>query len=109
MIVQVYVDDIVFGSSSNALVARFAEDISREFEMRMMGELQFFLELLIKQSKEGAFMHEAKYTKDIMRKFEMEDSKAMALPMSTTTTLDKDEEGEHVDQKEYQSMIRSST
>jgi hypothetical protein len=54
-------------------------------------------------------MHEAKYTKDIMRKFEMEDSKAMALPMSTTTTLDNDEEGEHVDQKEYQSMIRSST
>jgi hypothetical protein len=42
-----------------------------------------------------------------VRKFKMEDSKAMATPMSTTTTLDADEEGEHVDQKEYQSMIRS--
>jgi hypothetical protein len=52
-------------------------------------------------------VHQAKYTKDIVRKFKMEDSKAMATPMSTTTTLDADEEGEYVDQKEYRSMIRS--
>jgi hypothetical protein len=45
LIVQVYVDDIVFGGSSNSLVAKFAEDTSREFEMSMMGELHFFLEL----------------------------------------------------------------
>jgi hypothetical protein len=105
--VQVYVDDIVFGGSSNSLVSRFTEDISREFEMSMMGELQFFLGLQIKQSKEGTFVHQAKYTKDIVRKFKMEDSKAMATPMSMTTALDVDEEGEHVDQKEYRSMIGS--
>jgi hypothetical protein len=107
VIVQVYVDDIVFGGSSNSLDARFAEDMSREFEMSMMGELQFFLGLQIKQSKEGTFVHQAKYTKDIVRKFKMEDSKAMAMPMSTTTALDVNEEGEHIDQKEYQSMIGS--
>jgi hypothetical protein len=45
MIVQVYVDHIVFGGSSNSLVARFSEDMSREFEMSMMGELEFFLGL----------------------------------------------------------------
>jgi hypothetical protein len=104
-IVQVYVDDIVFAGSSNSLVARFVEDMRKEFEMSMMGELQFFVGLQIKQSKEGTFVHQAKYTKDIMRKFKMKDSKAMAMPMSTTTTLDADEEGEHVDQKEYRSMI----
>jgi hypothetical protein len=87
LIVQVYVDDIVFGGSSNSLIARFAEDMSREFEMSMMGELQFFLGLQIKQSKEGSFVHQAKYTKDIVRKFKMEDSKAMATPMSATTAL----------------------
>jgi hypothetical protein len=97
LIVQVYVDDIVFGGSSNSLVARFIEDMSREFEMSMMGELQFFLGLQIKQSKEGTFVHQAKYTKDIVRKFKMEDSKAMATRMSTSTALDADEEGEHVD------------
>jgi hypothetical protein len=107
LIVQVYVDDIVFGGLSNSLVSRFAEDMSREFEMSMMGELQFFLGLQIKQSKEETFVHQVKYTKDIVRKFKMEDSKAMTTPMSTTTTLDADEEGEHVDQKEYRSMIGS--
>jgi hypothetical protein len=107
LIVHVYVDDIVFGGSSNSLVARFAEYMSREFKMRMMGELQFFLGLQIKQSKEGTFVHQAKYTKDIVRKFKMENSKAMETPMSTTTTLDADEEGEHVDQKEYRRMIES--
>jgi hypothetical protein len=50
-------------------------------------------------------VHQAKYTKDIVRKFKMEDSKAMTTLMSMTTALDADEEGEHMDQKEYQSMI----
>jgi hypothetical protein len=106
LIVQVHVDDIVFGGSSNSLVARFAEDMSRGFEMSMMGKLQFFLGLQIKQSKERTFVHQAKYIKDIVLKFKMEDSKAMMTPMSTTTALDADEEGEHVDQ-EYRSMIGS--
>jgi hypothetical protein len=67
LIVQVYVDDIVFGGSCNSLVARFAEDMCREFDMSMMDELQFFLVLQIKQPKEGIFVHQAKYTKDIVR------------------------------------------
>jgi hypothetical protein len=61
--------------------------------MSMMGELQFFLGLQIKQSKEGTFVHQAKYTKDIVRKFKMEESKAMTTSMSTTTTLYVDKEG----------------
>jgi hypothetical protein len=52
-------------------------------------------------------VHQAKYTKDIVRKCKMEDSKAMVTPMSTTTALDADEEGEHVDQTVYWSMIGS--
>jgi hypothetical protein len=107
LIVQVYVDDIVFGGSSNSLIARFADVMSREFEMSMMGELLFFLGLQIKQSKEGTFVHQAKYSKDIVRKFKMEGSNAMATPMSTPIALDADEDGEHVDQKEYRSMIGS--
>jgi hypothetical protein len=107
LIVQVYVDDIVFGGSSHSLVTRFAEDMNIEFEMSMMGELQFFFGLQIKQAKEGTFVHQAKYTKDILKKFKMDDSKPLSTPMSTTTTLDVDEDGELVDQKEYRSMIGS--
>jgi hypothetical protein len=89
------------------LVARFAEDMSKKFDMSMMGELQFFLGLQIKQAKEGTFVHQAKYTKDVLKKFNMDDSKPPSTPMSTTTTLDADEDGEPVDHKEYRSMISS--
>ena len=57
LIVQIYMDDIIFGSSSHDLVAKFVEDMSREFEMSMMGELQFFLGLQIKQHEDGTFVH----------------------------------------------------
>jgi hypothetical protein len=107
LIVQVYVNDIVFGGSSHSLVVRFAEDMSEEFEMSMMGELQFFLGLQIKQVKEGTFVHQAKYTKDILKKFKMDDSKPLSTLMSTTTALDADEDEEPVDRKEYRSMIGS--
>jgi hypothetical protein len=73
----------------------------------MMGELQFFLGLQIKQEKDGTFVYQAKYTKDILKKFKMDDSKTLSTPMSTTTALDTDEDGEPVDQKEYRSMIAS--
>jgi hypothetical protein len=105
LIVQVYVDDIVFCGSSHSLVVRFAEDMSKEFEMSMMGELQFFLGLQTKQAKEGTFVHQVKYTKDILKKFKMDESKPLSTSMSMTTVLDADEDGEPVDQKEYRSMI----
>jgi len=60
LLVQIYVDDIIFGGSSHALVAKFADTMSREFEMSMMGELTFFLGLQIKQTQEGTFMHQGK-------------------------------------------------
>jgi hypothetical protein len=107
LLVQIYVDDIIFGGSSHALVAKFSETMSREFEMSMMGELKFFLGLQIKQTREGTFVHQGKYTKDLLRKFDMGEAKPLSMPMSTTMALDEDKEGEAVDQKEYQSMIGS--
>ncbi|WVZ85032.1 hypothetical protein U9M48_031995 [Paspalum notatum var. saurae] len=106
-IVRIYVDDIIFGGSSHALVSSFAEQMSREFEMSLLGELQFFLGLQIKQGLEGTFVHQAKYTMDILKKFNMGDSKPMTTPMSTNTALDADEDGEAVDQKEFRGMIGS--
>ena len=100
-------DDIIFGVSSHALVAKFADLMSREFEMSMMGELTFFLGLQIKQTREGTFVHQGKYTKDVLKKFDMGEVKPLSMPMSTTIALDKDKEGEAIDQKEYCSMIGS--
>ncbi|WVZ76504.1 LOW QUALITY PROTEIN: hypothetical protein U9M48_024479 [Paspalum notatum var. saurae] len=105
LIVQIYVDDIIFGGSSHTLVSSFAEQMSREFEMSLMA--QFFLGLQIKQGLEGTFVHQAKYTRDILKKFNMGDSKPMTTPMSTNTALDADEDGKAVDQKEFRGMIGS--
>ncbi|WVZ80817.1 hypothetical protein U9M48_028265 [Paspalum notatum var. saurae] len=107
LIVQIYVDDIIFGGSSHALVSSFAEQMSREFEMSLMGELQIFLGLQIKQGLEGTFVYQAKYTRDILKKLNMGDSKPMTTPMSTNTALDADEDGKAVDQKEFRGMIGS--
>jgi hypothetical protein len=98
---------LFFGGSSHFLAVRIVEDMSKEFELSMMGGLQFFLRLQMKQAKEATFVHQDKYTKDIHKMFKMDDSKPLSTPMSTTTELYEDEDGEPVDQKEYRSMIGS--
>jgi hypothetical protein len=75
--------------------------------MSMMGELTFFLGIQVKQRKQGTFVHQAKYTKDLMKKFNMTELKPVSIPMSMATALDPDENGEAVDQREYKSMIGS--
>ena len=78
-----------------------------EFEMSMMWELTFFLGLQIKQTKDGTFINQAIYVKDLLKKFGLEASKSYSTPMSTSTKLDKDEGGKCVDSKLYRSMIGS--
>jgi hypothetical protein len=81
--------------------------MENEFQMSMMGELTFFLGIQVKQMKQDTFIYQAKYTKDLMKKFNMAELKSVSTPMSTTTPLDLDENGEAVDQREYKSMIGS--
>jgi hypothetical protein len=73
----------------------------------MMRELIFFLGIQVKQTKQCTFMHQAKYMKDLMNKFNMVKLKPMSTPMSTATSLGLDEDGEAVNQREYMSMIGS--
>ncbi|XP_019267100.1 PREDICTED: uncharacterized protein LOC109244458 [Nicotiana attenuata] len=85
----------------------FALSMKGEFEMSMMGELTFFLGLQIKQSPKGIFISQTKYTKELIKKFGMENSKAIRTPMSPTTVLDEDSNGEMVDETMYSGMIGS--
>jgi hypothetical protein len=78
-----------------------------EFQMPMMGELTFFLGIQVKQTKQGTFVHQAKYTKDLMKKFNMTELKPVSTPMSSVASLGPDEDGEAIDQREYMSMIGS--
>ncbi|XP_031091065.1 uncharacterized protein LOC115996058 [Ipomoea triloba] len=75
--------------------------------MSMMGELNYFLGLQVKQSKEGIFINQAKYTRDLIKKFGLEGKSSVKIPMSTSLKLDKNEEGKDVDQTKYREMIGS--
>ena len=83
LLVQIYVDDIIFGSTNDSLCKEFSQDMQSEFEMSMMGELNFFLGLQIKKTKNGIFVNQSKYCKELIHRFEMENAKHMATPMST--------------------------
>jgi hypothetical protein len=96
LLVQIYVDDIIFGGSSHILVLGFQEMMEKEFQMSMMGKLTFFLGIQVKKMKQGTFVHQTKYTKDLMNKFNMAKLKPMSIPMSTATTMDPDENGDAV-------------
>ncbi|KAL6313474.1 hypothetical protein AAG906_005420 [Vitis piasezkii] len=76
-----------------------------EFEMSMMGKLNFFLGLQIKQLKEGTFINQAKYVRDLLKRFNMEETKIMKTPMSSSIKLDKDEKGKSIDSTMYRGMI----
>jgi hypothetical protein len=65
--------------------------------MSMMGELTFFLGIQVKQMKQGTFMHQAKYTKDLMKKFNMAELKPVSTLMSSVASLGPDEDGEAAD------------
>ncbi|KAK2968267.1 hypothetical protein RJ640_019329 [Escallonia rubra] len=79
----------------------------REFEMSMMGELTFFLGLQIKQSKEGIFINQSKYTRELLKRFGLENAKPRGTPISPSVNLIKDENGKDVDSKLFRGMIGS--
>ena len=83
----------------------FSSLMQNEFEMSMMGELGFFLGLQIKQHQNG--MRQEKYVKDILKKYKMNEAKIIVTPMHPSSSLDKDERGKFVSEKEYRGMIGS--
>jgi hypothetical protein len=78
-----------------------------EFEMSMIGELSYFLDLQIKQLKNETFVSQGKYIKDMIKKLGMEDAKEISTPIETNESLDSDTRGNMVEQKMYRSMIRT--
>ena len=81
--------------------------MQHEFEMSLMGELNYFFGLQIKQKSDMIFISQVKYTKELIKKFGVEDSKTCNTPIATTTKLDKDNQGKSVDIRLYRSMIGS--
>ncbi|CAN1335388.1 Retrovirus-related Pol polyprotein from transposon TNT 1-94 [Linum perenne] len=107
LLVQIYVDDIVFGSTNKALCSEFCSAMTNSFEMSMMGQLQFFLGLQVFQCRQGIFIHQMKYIKSLLDKFDFNNMKPASTPMATTTKLDTDLSGISVDNTKFRGMIGS--
>ncbi|GJV34207.1 putative ribonuclease H-like domain-containing protein [Tanacetum coccineum] len=107
LLVQVYVDDIIFGSTKKSLCTEFESLMHKKFQMSSMGELTFFLGLQVMQRDDGIFISQDKYVADILKKFDFVTMKTASTPIETNKALLKDEEAEDVDVHLYRSMIGS--
>ncbi|GJV90490.1 putative ribonuclease H-like domain-containing protein [Tanacetum coccineum] len=104
---QVYVDDIIFGSTKKEMCNAFENLMHEKFKMSSIGELTFFLGLQVQQKKDGIFISQDKYVGQILKKFRFIEVKTASTPMETQKPLLKDEDGEEVDVHMYRSMIGS--
>ena len=90
LVAQVYVDDIVFISTIDHLAHEFSEEMKREFEMSMVGELNYFLGLQVKQREDGIFISQEKYAKNLVKRFSQGFKKHTSTPMSSSAKLSRD-------------------
>ncbi|GJW14719.1 hypothetical protein Tco_0018852, partial [Tanacetum coccineum] len=107
LLVQVYVDDIIFGSSNPKLCREFEALMHDKFKMSAMGELTFFLGLQVLQKNDGIFISQDKYVGDILKKFGYTDVRTAKTPMDKENPWGKDGPGKDVDLHLYRSMIGS--
>ncbi|GJY29510.1 retrovirus-related pol polyprotein from transposon TNT 1-94 [Tanacetum coccineum] len=107
LLVQVYVDDIIFGSTKKELCTEFEKLMHKKFQMSSMGELTFFLGLQVTQKDDGIFISQDKYVDEILKKFGFSIVKTASTPMETSKPLMKDENAEYVNVHLYRSMIGS--
>nr|GEX18367.1 retrovirus-related Pol polyprotein from transposon TNT 1-94 [Tanacetum cinerariifolium] len=104
LLVQIYVEDIIFGSTNLKLSKKFEKLMHNKFEMFMMGELKFLLRIHIHQSPRGIFINQAKYAQEILKNHGMTSCDSVGTQMAIKP-LDADLSGTPVDQTKYRSMV----
>nr|GEY28691.1 hypothetical protein [Tanacetum cinerariifolium] len=107
LLVQVYVDDIIFRSTNKDLCKDFEKLMKDKFQMSSLGELTFFLGLQVKKKQDGIFISQDKYVAEILRKFSLTDRKLASIPIDTEKPLLKNPNGEDVDVHTYRLIISS--
>ncbi|KAJ9544546.1 hypothetical protein OSB04_024253 [Centaurea solstitialis] len=107
VVIQIYVDDIIFSSTSRELCKKFETVMTEEFKMSMMGEINFFLGLQVRQFSDGIFINQSKYIFDLLKKYDMSGCHSIGTPMATGNSIGPDHEGKDVDLRNYRSMVGS--
>nr|GEV08960.1 hypothetical protein [Tanacetum cinerariifolium] len=105
LVVQVYVDDIIFGSTNLRYTTLFSDLMKSRFKMSMIGEMTFFLGLQVNQSPSGIFINQSNYVNEILKKYGLNTCDITGTPMDIKDKLDLDQIGTPVDATKYRSMI----
>ncbi|GJY93020.1 retrovirus-related pol polyprotein from transposon TNT 1-94 [Tanacetum coccineum] len=101
ILVQIYVDDIIFSSTNPSVCDKFANQMSKRFKMSMMEKMAFFLRLQISQSPRGIFINQSKYAFEILKKFGLDQCDPVDIPTVKSLKLDEDPNGTLVDPTRY--------
>nr|GFA81143.1 retrovirus-related Pol polyprotein from transposon TNT 1-94 [Tanacetum cinerariifolium] len=107
LLVQIYVDGIIFASTDPKYYDMFSNEMSLKFQMSMMGQISFFLGLQVSQSPGGIFINQSKFALEILQKFRMDSCDSVNTPMVDRLKLDEDLSGILVDQTRFCSMVGS--
>ncbi|GKA77141.1 retrovirus-related pol polyprotein from transposon TNT 1-94 [Tanacetum coccineum] len=107
LLVQIYVDDIIFASTNTAMCNELANQMTTKFKMSMMGQMSFFLGLQISQSPKGIFINQSKYASEIVKKYGMLTTDSVDTPLVEKSKLDEDLQGNQVDATLHRGMIGS--
>jgi len=105
LLVQIYVDDIIFAASTQVKCDEFAKIMSEKFRMSMMGKISFFLGLQISQSPRGIFINQSKYALESLKKYGFESCEPVDTPMKEKSKLDEDLNCVPTDPTQYRGMI----
>ncbi|KAJ4716957.1 Retrovirus-related Pol polyprotein from transposon TNT 1-94 [Melia azedarach] len=105
LIVCLYVDDLIFTGSNPSLFDDFKNTMTKEFEMTDIGLMAYYLSIEVKQEEDGIFISQQRYTKEILKKFKMENCKPISTPIECGIKLSKHEEGERVDSIFFKSLV----
>ncbi|GKF83438.1 retrovirus-related pol polyprotein from transposon TNT 1-94, partial [Tanacetum coccineum] len=107
LLVQIYVDDIIFASTNPIFCDKFAKEMSTRFKMSMMGKMSFFLGLQVSQNPRGIFINQSKYALEMLKKYGLENSDVVDTPIVERSKLDEDPKGIIVGTTHYRSMVGS--
>ncbi|KAM1324060.1 hypothetical protein EV1_044901 [Malus domestica] len=107
LIVCLYVDDLIFTGSNPSMFEEFKRVMTNEFEMTHIGLMAYYLSIEVKKNKEGIFISQKSYTKEILKKFKMEDCKPISTPMECGVKVTKHDKGETVDPTFFKNLVGS--
>lgn len=107
LIINVYVDDLIYTGDDELMMSEFKSSMQKEFDMTDLGKMRFFLGIEVLQGSEGIYICQRKYAMEVLRHFGLEDSNSVCNPIVPGYKMCKDEGGVKVNETYFKQMVGS--